>query len=107
MAAGLEVSGPSVNARAGNLVVALWNTLDDIHKFKLWLDDHNDTYLNSIGISGTATTAGSDVKVLRDSFADLGGASGLWAVSHGSFDAPGLTNYFFNAKNLTGTNWAG
>jgi hypothetical protein len=45
---------------------------------------------------------------LRNSISDLGStANGLWAVSHGLFIPGGVNNFFFNAKALTGTNFAG
>lgn len=106
MAVGYPVTSTDVNNRAGALVVALWKSLDDVRALKLWLDDavHTDAYLNNLGITGSASTG--DAKLLRDSFADLGGASGLWAVSHGSFAPSGASNYFANAKNLTGVTYA-
>lgn len=109
MAAGYPISSTDVNGKAGSLVVAVWKALEDVRQFKLWLDDasHNDAFLNGISITGTAATAGSDVKVIRDSFADLGGASGLWAVAHGTFAPSGASNYFSNAKLLTGVNYGG
>lgn len=107
MAAGFSVSSTDVNTKAGSLVVAAWKALDDIHAFKLWLDDtsHNDAFLNGIGITGSASSG--DVKTIRDAIADLGGASGLWAVAHGSFAPGGASNYFANAKLLTGVNYGG
>jgi hypothetical protein len=103
MAVGYPVSAADVNAKAGALVTNLWNALNDVRQFKLWLDDsaHNDTYLTGLGISG------ADITVLRAAFADLGGTNSLWAVSHGTYVPPGVNNFFFNAKNLTGTNYTG
>lgn len=107
MAVGYPVTAADVNAKAGALVTNLWDALDQVRRFKLWLDDtvHNDTYLNNLGITGSASTG--DVKVLRDSFADLAGPSGLYVVSHGTFAPSGASNYFFNARQLTGTNYTG
>lgn len=107
MTVGYQITGADVNNRAGSLVVALWTTLRDIKDFKAWLDDsaHSDTFLNGIGINGNVSLG--DVKVLRDSFADLGGASGLYSVSHGTFAPGGASNYFFNAKNLSGVSFSG
>jgi hypothetical protein len=107
MAVGFAVTATDVNNTAGRLVTALWEDLDAIHQFKLWLDDatHGDSYLNGLGITGSASTG--DVKLLRDSLADLGGTSGLWAVAHGSFAPGGASNYFANAKQLAGINYAG
>ncbi len=56
--------------------------------------------LTGLGVSA------ADLVIIRNSFADLGGASGLYAVAHGTFAPSGASNYFFNAKNLTGLNYA-
>jgi hypothetical protein len=103
MAAGYQTTLADINNQAGALVIALWNDLEAVHRFKLWLDDsaHNDAYLTALGM------ASGDITTLRNSIADLGGTSGLWAVSHGSFAPGGASNYFSNAKLLTGANWAG
>lgn len=107
MSVGYPVTATDVNNHAGAVVVALWKALDDARAFQLWLADsvHDDTYLNGIGITGSASSG--DVKALRDAFADLGGNSGLWAVAHGTYDPSGTNNFFFNAKKLAGTTYAG
>jgi hypothetical protein len=107
MGVGYPVIAADVNNTAGRLVVALWVDLEAIRHFKLWLDDsaHTDAYLNSLGITGSASSG--DVKTLRDSFADLAGASGLYGVAHGTVTPAGASNYFFNAKNLSGVSFAG
>lgn len=107
MAVGYTVSAGDVNNKAGALVTNLWDALDQVRRFKQWLDDatHNDAYLNGIGITGSASTG--DVKLLRDSFADLAGSAGLYVVAHGTFGPSGASNYFATAKQLTGTNYTG
>jgi hypothetical protein len=107
MSVGYPVTAADVNNKAGALVVALWTNLEAIKQFKAWLDDsaHGDVYLNNLGITGTSSSG--DVKTLRDSFADLAGAAGLYGVSHGTVTPSGASNYFFNAKNLSGVNFAG
>jgi myosin-crossreactive antigen len=107
MAVGYPVTSTDLNNQAGRLVVALWSSLNDVRQFKLWLDDsaHSDTFLNNLGITGTASSG--DVKTLRDSFSDLGGTSGLWATAHGTFAPAGNSNFFANAKLLGGLNYAG
>lgn len=101
--AGYSVAAADVNNKAGQLVTSLWDDLDAIRRFALWLNDatHNDTFLTNLGL------AAGDITTLRSSFADLGGPSGLWAVAHGNFAPTGASNYFFNAKALTGTNYTG
>lgn len=102
--AGNPYTAADINNLAGSLVAGLWTQLDTVRRFKLWLDDasHNDA---AIGPSGIGVTA-ADLTIIRNSFADLGGASGLWAVSHGTFAPGGASNYFSNAKLLTGLNYA-
>lgn len=101
--AGNTITALDINGRAGLLVTSLWTSLEEVRKFKLWLDDatHNDA---AIGPSGIGVTA-PDLTLIRNSFADLGGASGLYAVSHGTFAPGGASNYFSNAKQLTGLNY--
>jgi hypothetical protein len=103
MAAGYQANLLDINNRAGALCVALWSDLEEVRKFKLWLDDssHNDAFLTGLGM------VSADVTTLRAAFADLGGTSGLWAVAHGTFAPAGASNYFANSKLLTGVNYGG
>lgn len=103
--AGNSYTAAEINNRAGSLVYGVWQALDAAHQFKLWLDDasHNDAAIGPGGIG--VTTA--DLTIIRNSFSDLGGATGLWAVSHGTYDAPGVNNFFSNAKLLSGLNYTG
>ena len=103
--AGYVITATDVNNQVGRLVTSLWNALDDVRQFKLWLDDssHDNAFLTSIGLSNA-----SDQTLIRNSFADLGGAGpGLWAVAHGTFAPGGASNYFSNAKLLSGLNYTG
>ena len=101
--AGFVITALDVNNRAGALARAVWQALDDAHNFKQWLDDstHNDTALGPSGV-GIPT---ADLTIIRNSFGDLGGASGLWATAHGTFTPTGASNYFSNAKQLGGIYW--
>jgi len=113
MTVGYPVGTADVNNKAGSLVVTLWTTLEQIKQFKAWLDDAGttDAFLNGLsggganGITGSASSG--DVKTLRDSFADLAGAAGLYGVAHGTVTPGGASNYFFNAKHLSGVTFAG
>lgn len=104
--AGITLTAANIQDRAGSLVTALWRSLDDVRQFKLWLDDstHTDTILGPSGSIGIPT---ADLTIIRTAFADLGGSSGLWAVSHGTFAPAGVNNYFFTAKQLTGLTYTG
>ena len=103
--AGFALTALDINNRAGSLTRAVWQSLEDARAFKLWLDDttHNDTALGPSGV-GIPTV---DLTLIRNSFADLAGSSGLWAVSHGTFAPSGASNYFANAKQLGGIYWTG
>ena len=103
--AGITYTAQQIEDRAGSLANALSLSLEDVRRFKLWLDDsiHNDTVLGPSGI-GVPT---ANLTLIRNSFADLGGNTGLYAVAHGTFDPSGVNNFFFNAKNLTGLNYTG
>lgn len=103
--AGYPISATDINNRAGGLVLGVWQALEDVHRFKLWLDDsaHTDAVLGPTGVG----VASADLTLIRSSIADLGGASGLWAVAHGAFTPSGANNFFFNAKQLTGISYAG
>lgn len=102
--AGYTLSASDINNRAGGLAVGLWQALEDVRRFKLWLDDatHTDTVLGPTGVGVPSV----DLTLIRNSIADLGGASGLWAVAHGTFAPGGASNYFANAKQLTGIAYA-
>jgi hypothetical protein len=103
--AGITYTASQIEDRAGSLVNALWLTLEDIKRFKLWLDDsiHTDTIIGPSGI-GVPT---ANLTLIRNSYSDLAGATGLYGVAHGAITPSGASNYFFNAKNLTGLNYAG
>lgn len=98
--AGQPFTAADIQARAGLLVTALSTSLNEVRAFKLWLDDatHNDT---ALGPGGVGVPTG-DLTVIRASFADLGGSTGLYAVARGTHAPSGANNYFFNAKNLSG-----
>lgn len=100
--AGNPYTALDINNRCGALVTGLWTSLEDVRRFKLWLDDtsHNDAALTAVGM------AAGDLTIIRNSFADLGGASGLYAVAHGTFAPAGASNYFANGKLLAGLNYA-
>lgn len=108
--AGRALTGSNVNDKGAACVEQVWIALDQCNQMYKWLTDaaHTDAFLNNLGITGSASTAGSDVKLLRDGISDLGNTTnGLWAVAHGLFTPTGANNYFFNAKNLTGVTYTG
>jgi hypothetical protein len=98
MTVGYSQGAADINNRAGQLVIQLRDDLERIKQFAAWLTDAatTDTFLNNAGISGNASSG--DVKALRDSFTDL---MVLYNVAHGQ-QATGASDFFFNAKHLTG-----
>lgn len=102
--AGISFTATQLNQQAGLLVQGLWTSLEEVRKFKLWLDDsaHTDGILTASPYS----VAAGDLTAIRAAFADLGGTTGLYAVAHGSYVPGGTNNFFFNAKTLTGLNYA-
>jgi hypothetical protein len=102
--AGITFTAPQLNNQAGLLVQSLWTSLEEVRRMKLWLDDatHTDVILQASPYS----VAAADLTAIRSSFADLGGTSGLWAVARGSFAPSGASNYFANAKSLTGLSYS-
>lgn len=102
--AGVTFTASQFNAQAGLLVQSAWTALEECRRMKLWLDDatHTDVILQAAPYS----VPSGDLTAIRTAFTDLGGASGLWAVAHGSFAPAGASNYFFNAKSLTGLSYA-
>lgn len=103
--AGIPFTAADLNSRAGLLVQSLWTSLEEVRRFKQWLDDtsHTDVILTASPYS----VASADLTAIRAAFSDLGsGSNGLYAVAHGTFAPPGANNYFANSKLLTGLNYA-
>lgn len=98
--AGVPFNGNDVETRSGLIVNNLWQALDDARSWYWWLQDHNTAVFTSLGISGDET-------LIRNAAADLGGPAGLWSVAHSKFAPGGLSDYFSNGKQLTGTNYSG
>lgn len=98
--AGISFTGDNVEMRAGLVVNNLWNALDDARAWYWWLQDQNTAVFTALGIS-------ADETLIRNAAGDLGGPAGLWSVAHSKFAPPGLSDYFANGKQLTGTNYSG
>ena len=102
--AGITYTAAQLNSQAGLLVQSLWTSLEEIRKFKLWLDDA--THTDAILTASPYNVASGDLTPIRAAFGDLGGTAGLYAVAHGTAVPSGANNYFFTAKGLTGLNYA-
>lgn len=101
--AGLQMSAADIQMKAGVIAQQVWDALNEARKFYLWLNDatHSAANIQALGVSA------SDDTLIRNAFADLAGPSGLWSVSHAKVTPGGSSDYFFNAKQLTGTNYSG
>lgn len=112
MSVGISVQKVDVDGRAGGLVLQFWKNLDELKRFKAWLDDstHNDAFLTGLGYSS------GEITTLRAGISDLGDPTvGLYAIAHGVGSkgvgtigqVAAANNFFFNAKNLSGVDYSG
>lgn len=103
MALGYDVNQASVNNKAGQLISQLWTTLRDLREFNSWLNDsnHPDSFLIALGFTQAEVTA------LRAAVSDLASDAGLYGVAHAVSHPAANNDFFFNAKKMTGTTWAG
>jgi hypothetical protein len=93
MAIGYSVSKESIDSRLGAAVVSLRNSLDDIVRIKLWLDETSDAALIALGYSQ------DDVNLARASFNAL---NQLRSVGYGQATVASADNFFFFAKRIAG-----
>jgi hypothetical protein len=91
VAAGIPIAKADVDQRAGGLVVR--NDLYACSQFKAWLDSVNDTFLTGLGYNA------GDITVLRGSFTDL---TKLYNIAHAADTQGTASDFFFNARNLSG-----
>jgi hypothetical protein len=101
--AGITFGANDIEQKAGLIVQQVWDSLSNARAFYLWLADptHSAAAIQALGVSA------SDDTLIRNAFGDLGGPAGLWSVSHAKFTPGGSSDYFSNAKQLTGTNYSG
>jgi len=97
--AGIAFTGLDLENQAGFIAKNLWDTLDAARNWYWWVQD-NAALFASLGIS-------ADQALITNSAGDLGGPAGLWSVAHAKFTPGGSSDYFANAKKLTGLNYAG
>lgn len=96
--AGYPFDWSSINARAGSLAVQLDRLLDDIHAFKVRLiDDHTQAEVQAIATGAGAATAAADL--VRSGIIDL---DKLFQVATGQTTQTPASDFFFNARKLTG-----
>lgn len=106
MSVGRGIVKADIDNRAASIIEQVHGALDQANAFALLLANTNivpnDTFLTNLGY-----TAG-EVTLLRAAINDLGNSTtGLWAVAHNLKTVTSTNNFFFNAQQLTGVNWAG
>jgi hypothetical protein len=99
--AGIDYNASAVEQKAGLIAQQVWDALQEAREFYLWLQDHNTAALVALGVSSPDDT------LIRNAMGDLAGSAGLWSVAHAKMTPSGASDYFANAKQLTGTNYAG
>jgi hypothetical protein len=93
MTAGYPVALADVNARAGQLATTLRDILTDVDRFNTFLQAQPDAFFTALGMSSP------DLTILRASFVDL---DKVFLLAHGQATQPAASDFFFNAKNLSG-----
>lgn len=93
MTVGYPVSLADVNARAGQLATALRDDLAAIDRFNAWIVAQPDAFFTGLGM------AGADLTLLRAAFTDL---DKVYLLAHALATQPAASDFFFNAKNLSG-----
>jgi hypothetical protein len=91
--AGYPITKQDVDSRAGYLVFTLRETFDGVVTLKAWLDSKTDTELTGMGWTS------AEVTILRASFTDL---AKLGQIAHAAATQAAVSDFFFNAKSLTG-----
>jgi hypothetical protein len=93
MAAGWPADKNTIDQRAGQVVIALRQALDEVVGFKSFLDRTPDPTLAALGYSE------GDIATLKSGITDL---ATLRALAHAQATQPAPNDFFFFAKNLTG-----
>jgi hypothetical protein len=90
---GFPTNKLDVDARAGQLAVTLRDTFVQVVTFKAWLDTQTDAQLIGLGY------VQAEVNLLRAAYVDL---TNLNNIAHAQGTQPAASDFFFNAKHLTG-----
>jgi hypothetical protein len=93
MTAGYDVTLAGINSRAGQLVVAVRDDLNAIHRFQVQVMGNNDGFFTGLGMSG------GDLTTLRAAYTDL---DKLYQIANALNTQSPASDFFFNAKNLCG-----
>jgi hypothetical protein len=93
MTTGFDITKDVVDNQAGVLVVQLRDTFRDVERLKLWLDENDDAALTALGYTPAKIT------LLRGSIGDL---AKLGRIAVGADTQPAPSDFFFNARRLTG-----
>lgn len=93
MAVGWPADKTTIDQRAGQVVIALRQALDDVAAFKAFLDRTPDNTLTALGYSS------EDVATLKSAITDL---AKLRDLARAQATQPAANDFFFFAKQLTG-----
>jgi hypothetical protein len=90
---GFPTNKIDVDSRAGQLALTLRDTFVQVVTFKAWLDTQTDAQLIGLGY------VQAEVNLLRAAYVDL---TNLNNIAHAQGTQPAASDFFFNAKHLTG-----
>lgn len=90
---GFPTNKLDVDSRAGQLALTLRDTFVQVVTFKAWLDTQTDAQLVTLGY------AQAEVTLLRAAYVDL---TNLNNIAHAQGTQPAASDFFWNAKHLTG-----
>jgi hypothetical protein len=93
--AGFPQDKTTLNQKAGQVVVSVYQSLQAARDWKAYLDRQTDAVLGTSG--GMGFTAG-EITVLRAGATDM---NALWLVATAQ-QSTGVNNFFFNARELGG-----
>lgn len=90
---GFPTNKIDVDSRAGQLALTLRDVFVEIVTFKAWLDTQTDAQLIALGYEQ------AEVTLLRAAYTDL---VNLNNIAHAQDTQPAASDFFWNAKHLTG-----
>ena len=93
MALGFPAGKAELDIRGGQLVLTLRSTLEDVQRFKAWLDQRSTADLQALGYDE------DEAETLKAAFTDL---DRLRLICNGQATQPEASDFMWNAKKLTG-----
>lgn len=98
MSVGFTIDKPSIDSRAGQLVLNLRKALQDASDFCDLLNNTNVFPADNSTLTAMSYSA-NDITFLRGAFTDL---KKLWSISHAAATQGANSDFFVNAQHLTG-----